>query len=355
MEISSIFVFFAIIAITIYGFLYHQFTYWKRRNVPYIKPNWIFGNVKDVEKTIHHTKFWIDVYQKLKHQGPVGGIFVFFNPMAIITDLDLIRQILIKDFHIFPDRAHYFDKQHDPNSAHLVNIEGSYWKFIRNKISPAFSTGKLKSMYQPLSDLSDKFLKVTENLSKNGNTVDMRDLSVRFVSDALGLIGFGIDCNSMTTNDSEYHKIAVDTMSNVTFLKKTFLECNREFFKLLRVSAITKATKDFYTRIVDELLKYRTENDVQRNDILSIMINSTDNSRQLTRKEIIPQSGIFLAAGHETTVTVMSHCIYEWSLRKDLQVKARESVLNVLKEFNGQLCYEAVQKMDYIEQCIFGE
>jgi cytochrome P450 len=72
-------------------------------------------------------------------------------------------------------------------------------------------------------------------------------------------------------------------------------------------------------------------------------------------EEIIPQSGVFLAAGHETTVTVLSHCIYEWSLRQDLQAKARESVLNVLNEFDGKFCYEAVQKMDYIEQCILGE
>lgn len=355
MELSSVIVFFVIIVISVYGFLYHQFTYWKRRNIPYIKPNWIFGNVKDVEKTIHHTKFWIDAYQKLKHKGPVGGIFVFFNPIAIITDLNLIRQILIKDFHIFPDRAHYFDKKNDPISAHLVNIEGSYWKFIRNKLSPAFSTGKLKAMFQPLADLTDNFLEVADNLSKNGKTVDMRDLSVRFVSDALGLIGFGIECNSMTTNDSEFHKIAVDTMASITYLKKTFLECNREFFKLLRVSTVSQATRKFYTKIVNELLEFRTKNNIQRNDILSLMVNSKDNSRELKREEIIPQLGVFLAAGHETTVTVMSHCIYELSLNEDLQIKARESIHNVLKEFDGKFCYEAIQKMDYIEQCIFGE
>lgn len=50
----------------------------------------------------------------------------------------------------------------------------------------------------------------------------------------------------------------------------------------------------------------------------------------------------------------MTYCLHELALNHEVQEKARENVLNVLKEFDGKLTYEAVMKMDYIEQCLNG-
>ncbi|CAG9810918.1 unnamed protein product [Chironomus riparius] len=349
MEVLSTIGLLIVLAVTIYGFLLHQFSYWKRRNVPYIEPHLIYGNAKGVESKFHHTKFWIDLYQKLKSKGPVAGIYVFFYPIAIVTDLDLVKQILVKDFNVFVNRGHYLNLKDDPISAHLFNIEDESWKFMRNKLSPAFSSGKLKAMFPTIIKLADKFTEIAET----NTSLDVRDLGARFASDVLGSVGFGIECNAMSTNDSEYHKIATNFMNNLRFMSKTFLESNRKFFNFIRFTNIDDFTRTFYTTIVDKILQYREENSVNRTDFLNFMIHEKDSSRQLTRIEMASQTGVFLVAGHEVVVSLLSHCLYELALRKDLQENARNSIKQVLDEFNGEFSYESVYKMDYIEQCIY--
>ena len=46
--------------------------------------------------------------------------------------------------------------------------------------------------------------------------------------------------------------------------------------------------------------------------------------------------------------------MYELSINEDIQEKARKSVKEVLKKHNGDLNYESVGEMDYVEQCING-
>lgn len=49
-----------------------------------------------------------------------------------------------------------------PTAAHLFAIGGTKWKNLRTKITPTFSSGKLKGMFQILVDCGlklEKFIK----------------------------------------------------------------------------------------------------------------------------------------------------------------------------------------------------
>lgn len=48
----------------------------------------------------------------------------------------------------------------------------------------------------------------------------------------------------------------------------------------------------------------------------------------------------------------MTYCMYELSLNEEIQEKAREDVRKALKKYNGELTYDAIGDMDYLEQCI---
>ncbi len=72
------------------------------------------------------------------------------RPCLIVNDLDLARNILIKDFDHFTDRRIFaIDTTSESNKLvanMLTMLTGEKWKKVRSMMSPAFTSGKLKAM-----------------------------------------------------------------------------------------------------------------------------------------------------------------------------------------------------------------
>lgn len=62
-------------------------------------------------------------YYDLKGKGKFGGIYFFTNPVAFVTDLDFLKNVLIKDFQYFQDRGMYYNEKDDPLSGKNVLTE----------------------------------------------------------------------------------------------------------------------------------------------------------------------------------------------------------------------------------------
>lgn len=88
------------------------------------------------------------------------------SPTLIWIDLELVRNVLAKDFQHFVDRGIHFNKKTDPLSGHLFNLEGAHWKKMRVKLTPTFTSGKMKMMFQILVDCSENLIqKIEENIN----------------------------------------------------------------------------------------------------------------------------------------------------------------------------------------------
>lgn len=81
-------------------------------------------------------------YNELKGRGPFGGMYFFTNPTVLATDLDFVRNVLVKDFNYFVSGGLYYNEKYDPLSAHLIAVDGDKWKGLRSKMTPKFSSGK---------------------------------------------------------------------------------------------------------------------------------------------------------------------------------------------------------------------
>lgn len=97
--------------------------YWKNRNVLFVVPEFFYGNARGLSREFHTSEFFKRMYLQFKPLGIIGGIYIYMVPTAIVTNLDLVRAILVKDFHYFPNRGTYYNEKDDPISAHLFNIE----------------------------------------------------------------------------------------------------------------------------------------------------------------------------------------------------------------------------------------
>ncbi|KAJ8933327.1 hypothetical protein NQ318_020830 [Aromia moschata] len=104
------------------------------------------------------------------------GFFTIQTPALMIADLELTKNIMTKDFQHFTDRKTYVNEKDDPLSAHLFSLGGKKWKNLRTKLTPTFTTGKLKGMFQTLVDCGIVLEKYFEANVSSSDSVDIKDV-----------------------------------------------------------------------------------------------------------------------------------------------------------------------------------
>lgn len=152
----------AFVSFALYIWLLYQYSYWRRHRIPYIEPSMIFGNLKGIINSEVDTCSWFQYlynHEKAKNHAAVG-IYAFNKPALLIRDLELIKTILIKDFNCFSNRHANSDPHSDSlGSDNLFFAKNPRWKEIRIKLTPVFTSGKMKQMFSLIEEVSNKIIK----------------------------------------------------------------------------------------------------------------------------------------------------------------------------------------------------
>ncbi|ETN65668.1 cytochrome P450 [Anopheles darlingi] len=342
-----------------------RLAYWKRRGVAYVEPSFPQGNLQGVGKQHHIAQVLQRCYRQLKATsgGPYGGMYFFINPVALLLDLDLIKAVLVKDFQYFHDRNLYHNDRDDPLSRHLVAMEGTKWKNLRAKLTPTFTSGKMKLMFSTVTAVADEFTSCLSHELERSTELEMKDLLARFTTDVIGTVAFGLECNSLADPQAKFRmmgrKIFEPSPSRVmkNFLASQFPGLAR----MLRVVLTPTDITDFFMTVVKDTVQFREKNNVQRNDFMTLLMKVMKDQEQsgtagtvgerLTMDDMAAQAFVFFLAGFETSSTTMSFCLYELALNQAIQDRARQEVRDVLQQHDS-ISYEAVHEMKYIEMCI---
>jgi cytochrome P450 family 6 len=173
-----------VISVTAFYFIRRQYTHWKIEGIPYITPSFPFGNLsKVVSKT---RSFGTTIYELYKQsKEPFVGIYLFFTPAILIRDAELVKHVLVKDFEHFHDRGVYCDDVNDKMSATLFGLPGDKWRKLRQTLTPVFTSGKLKSMFQTLLDTGNKLLIHLDPIAEKNGVIEIKSMSSRYVLDVL--------------------------------------------------------------------------------------------------------------------------------------------------------------------------
>lgn len=163
--------------------------------------SYLAGNTKGVGTTDNIATRINDIYNEFKDKCR-AGFFMSVAPSLLITDPELAKTILIKDFSSFHDHGTYYNERDDPLSAHLFNIEGEKWKFFRDKLSPTFTSEKLKMMYSSIHDVGDRFIEALDKFAKERKPFDAKHMSQKFTTDMVGSTAFGIDINCLNNDEA---------------------------------------------------------------------------------------------------------------------------------------------------------
>lgn len=350
--------------ITLVFFVFNRtFNYWKNRGWPHDSPNWIFGNFSGLGTTKHFLHFYRDLYQKYKSVSSVAGLYFFFQPVAFITDLDIAQRILVTDFHNFADRGIFNNEQGDPLSAHLFALDGPRWRYIRNKLSPTFTSGKMKNMFPIVVEVANNFQNVYKKLLKNESIIEIKDLNARFTTDVIGACAFGLDCNSLLDPNADFRRNCGNFFTKRRHhpLIEGFIMSFPKLAEKLNMKFIPQQVSDFFIKSVEETVAYREANNIQRNDFMSMLINLKNHStidengkeiKGITMGQLAAQAFVFFLAGFETSSTTMSFCLYELARNSEIQDTLRSEIKDFLN--SEELTYEIVNKMPYLEQIVMG-
>lgn len=349
---------FGLIIISVRIWIKKTLRYWEKRQIA-TEPT---PGLYKVRGRIHVAFVYEEIYKKLREQKKrFVGIYNLFIPAVLIADLDLLKLIYISEFESFPDRGFYTNYGHDPLSKNLVRLHGDLWRKVRTKLTPTFSSGKMKQMFSNVEVIGQHFIKVmAENVSENQQQVEIRDLCARFTTDVIGSVAFGLVCNSLDESQTEFRLKGDKAFYTINPLAETIASLYPKFFNKLGYKVFTKELIDFYSRIVRETVEYREKNQVKRNDFLDLLIelkNSPheDGEFRLQMDDLIAQAFVFFIGGFETSSSTMSFALYELAQNPKVQEKARTNILKTLDDYQGELNYESLNDMIYIRQVVQGQ
>lgn len=165
----------------IYLYFKHAYSYWKSKNVPQLSPIFPFGDMASVIFRRQNMGNKIkEIYDEIKAQGhKYVGLYFFSRKAFLPIDPVLIKNILATDFQHFHDRGIYYDDENDPISAHLFSLAGPKWKNLRTKLTPAYSPGKLKFMFNTILDCGIRMINILEEIAASDGKVEIKEILAR--------------------------------------------------------------------------------------------------------------------------------------------------------------------------------
>ncbi|XP_054285819.1 cytochrome P450 6a8-like [Macrosteles quadrilineatus] len=361
--------------ITFYLSVVKNYTYWETKGVPFIEPSFPFGNTKDLlmgRKQLG--EIYNDFYNKFKGER-YFGVYEIRRPIFVVRDPQLIKHILTKDFNHFQNRftiSKSVNPKVDYLAKHLFNLEGQEWKHMRVKLSPTFTSGKIKTMFLLIEQCVEQLINhVNEQTDKN-SVIDVKDVLARFTLDTIATCAFGLESNSLEDRDSEFYHYGVKIfhLSFARQIRRILFAVFPTIMKLSSIRLVSKDLTEFFTRVVRDTLEYREKNNVTRNDFLNLLIQVGQNKNSekeevngnsenkakvntaFTVEEIAAQSFVFFAAGFETASSTMSFCLYELAQNPDIQDRLYEEIKETLSKHDGKPTYQTLQEMPYMDKVI---
>lgn len=373
MLVNSLFLCAAFVA-GIIAFFKCRYTYWRKLGIPTCKTEFVFGSIKDLLLRKKPLGVVIkEVYDEAKSRNlPHIGSFYIARPIYNPVDPDIIKHIMQVDFDVFTDRGFYSNERDDPLSANLFSLEGTKWKNLRQKLSPTFTSGKMKNMFQTLLDISVGLTKLVDR-HVGGAAIDIKEAMARYTTDVIASCAFGIECDTLSNPENEFRKHgkkAIDADLEM-FVRVTATQSfPKELLRWLRFRMFKRQPTNFFRGIVHDVVKYRKRNNVYRKDFIQLLLQIKKNknlvdsenidsneeaSSALTVDELAAQAFIFYLAGFETSSTATSYVMYELALNQEIQDKVRKEIRDVLKKYNGEITYDAVMDMKYMKQVVDGK
>ncbi|XP_076416745.1 cytochrome P450 3A5-like isoform X2 [Peromyscus maniculatus bairdii] len=303
------------------------------------------------------SKYDIECHKKY---GNMWGLYEGLLPVLIITEPDMIKNVLVKEFYSVFTNRHFLGPTGIMKKG-VARSENEEWKRIRSLLTPTFSSGKLKEMFPIVQEYGDVMVKNMSQEVEKGKSVNMKDIFGAYSMDVTIGTLFGVKVDSLNKPQDPFVKntrklITFDFFNPLAFSTALFPFLCRIYDKL-NISMFPNEAISFLKKFIDKTKKDRLENPQEhRVDFLQLMMNSQNSKdmesyKPLSDLEILTQSITFIFAGYETTSTTLSFITYLLAIHPHVQKKLQQEIDTVLPN-KAPVTYEALVEMEYLDMVV---
>jgi len=353
----------SVTVLLLYYFSTSTYDKWQKAKVPHMKPVPLFGNlVKSLLGLENHAVAYDRIYKQFPNEK-ICGFYQMRTPYLMILDPELINSMLIKDFANFTDHGFYMDPSINLMSNSLFFMNGQRWKIMRQKLSPGFTSGKLKLMYDQVKACSEELLNYISKKSNMTDEIEIHDLLGKYVTDVIGTCGFGLKLGSMTDEDSEFRKYGRQ------LLKTTYRQLivtmlgliSPKIPNMLQIQQFLPEVIEFFNSTFKEVITYREINDVNRNDVAQTLMqarkelvlnNDSFPEEKFTEMDIIANAILLFVAGAEPVSDTLAFCFYELALNKPIQDKLRQHIFETREKHGGEFNHNYLANLHYADMVL---
>lgn len=258
----------------LFYYLYHKnYSFWQCRNVPYDKPFFLFGSFYNIAVRKEH------IFERIRtiynqFSTPYVGIYIFHQPVLLIRSPEILRKVLVKDFDKFTNRNIATNEAVDPLAFHTLFIaKDAVWRNLRAKLSPVFTSGKMKLMFPLMQECVED---LHEFLDSNKEEIEIKMTMKKYSVDIISTCAFGINTYCFRDDNSEILKMATKLVDFKSFIRSIsifsffFLPT---FVDIFRLTFADKSASDFLINVFKTTLQERQKKKIIRHDFIDLLNN----------------------------------------------------------------------------------
>nr|UEN71140.1 cytochrome P450 4AV17 [Meteorus pulchricornis] len=361
MDSSTIFLSLTVGLFAIYYFFVKE-SFFNRHGIPHLKPFsfiWSMISMLVFRKSSFHDDMK-NIYC-MNENAKYIGLYHTSAPTILIRDLELIKNITIKNFDSFTDHGGFADPEHEPLfGKNLFFLRGKKWRETRNLLSPAFTLSKMKSMFKLMSDCAETFSNsIGAQCVDHEMEYDAKDIFTRYTNDTIATCAFGVAVDSMKVPNNEFYVLGrrATDLNGLNAIKMFVVKLFPTLTKIIGLKIVDAEVEKFFFTLVSDTIVTRTEQGITRPDVIQLMMEARDhkdNSKtlDLSIESMTSQAFVFFFGGFESTATLMCFVAHHLSIFPKVQRKLQDEIDQVMTNCNGEPTYESVNNMEYLDAII---
>ncbi|XP_076760043.1 cytochrome P450 6a2-like [Xylocopa sonorina] len=341
-------------------YLYTKFTYWKRHGIPTAKGYYPFvGHMLPVLMARKHAFDVITQASIDNKDRSMVGFYKGFKPVLIVRETELIKSVLQSNFSSFHENGLKIEPEVDPLLAkNPFFTYGEAWIAGRKRLTYAFSNTRLKILFASITNVLKKFDNFLERRLRSNNRyeVELKYLFSKFTAEVVANAGIGVEgfCFEEKEHAVSFDKIG-DSIFKPPFIQGVLSQLIILFpgvNKLCKFPFVQKDIDQFFRKIVTENLEIRRKETTPRNDFLQLMLDLEKSGEALDIEATAAYVFSFFMDGYETSSATLNLTGHLLAANPAVQEKLRNEVKSTIEKHGGELTYEALKEMTYMDQVL---